>query len=62
MGAENNELRRELANRELQVGWLTGDRDEARAWARGYEHGMFGRGVDTDDPPEWLTSPLTFDE
>lgn len=29
--------------------------DEARAWARGYETGMFT--VDTDNPPGWLTAP-----
>lgn len=35
---------------------LTRERDEARAWARGYEHGMFT--VDTDEPPAWLTKRL----
>lgn len=34
------------------------ERDEARAWARGYESGMFL--FDTTDPPEWLVD--RFDE
>ena len=34
---------------------------EARAWARGYEHGMFV-GIDTDAPPAWLTAPLELDD
>ena len=29
---------------------------EARAWARGFEHGYLAN-VDTDTPPEWLTAP-----
>ena len=36
------------------------ERDEARAWARGYEHRLFVR-IDTDHPPEWLTAPLETD-
>lgn len=34
--------------------------EEARRWARGYEHGMFVN-VDTDQPPKWLTTPLETD-
>ncbi|MGN6131234.1 MAG: hypothetical protein ACTHOK_12930, partial [Nocardioidaceae bacterium] len=30
--------------------------DEARAWARGYEHRLFW--LDTSNPPQWLTAPL----
>lgn len=29
---------------------------EARAWARGYETGLFA--VDTNNPPAWLIAPL----
>lgn len=32
------------------------ERDEARAWARGYEHRIFL--FDTSHPPDWLTAPL----
>lgn len=33
---------------------------EARAFARGYEHGLF-EDVDTDALPAWLSAPLSTD-
>ena len=59
------EIIEEVANAVLvlvdEVEQLARQRDEARAWARGYEHGMFV-GVDTDAPPAWLTAPLELND
>lgn len=40
---------------------LRKDLAEARAFARGYEHGLFA-GVHVENLPGWLTAPLTLDE
>jgi len=48
---------------EERIERLTRERDEARAWARGYASGMFlfeGTPYSVDDPPHWLID--RFDE
>ena len=59
------EVIEEVANAALtlldEVDRLEAQLTEARAYARGFEHGRFS-GLDTGHPPEWLTAPLELDE
>jgi len=50
---ESNEV--EALRAELER--LRAERDEARAWARGFEHGLFL--FTTDEKPHWLAAPIT---
>lgn len=59
-GARLTDRAETLAHGLQAVRELVAQREEARAWARGYEHGLFT--VDTDEPPGWLTAQLGLDD